>query len=149
MSTFEVNITFHYNRLSWSILIPLNLNFVIFNNEYFIQISTQVSVTPTRVKQMRRLDEAREPTDVFLGPFTPKATVSFLDIPVGKTARRFLTIHNKYEDEVKVIRKLVDIYYFWIDMFDANSRFSSRKSQKWSWGCRWNGRVMLQRRMDM
>lgn len=51
---------------------------------------------------MRRLDEVREPTDVFMGPFTPKATVSFVDIPVGKTARRFVTVHNKFEDEIKV-----------------------------------------------
>uniref|UniRef100_A0A336KZE0 CSON002493 protein n=1 Tax=Culicoides sonorensis TaxID=179676 RepID=A0A336KZE0_CULSO len=63
----------------------------------------EVSVTPTRVKQMRQTDEARIPTDVFMGPFTPKATVSFVDIPVGKTARRFLTIHNKFDDETKIL----------------------------------------------
>lgn len=51
---------------------------------------------------MRKLEEVRAPTDVLMGPFTPKVVVAYVDIPVSKIARRFLTIHNRYDDETQV-----------------------------------------------
>ncbi|XP_055616188.1 protein abnormal spindle [Toxorhynchites rutilus septentrionalis] len=62
----------------------------------------EVNVTPTRGQPKRRT-ESREPTLVFLGPFTPKATVIFEGVPVGKTARRQLIVKNPYDGEIKVL----------------------------------------------
>lgn len=64
-------------------------------------------MTPTRLKNLKRRDEAREPTYVLLAPFSPKATVAFEDIPVSKTARRFLLLKNPSECDIKVKSKKV------------------------------------------
>lgn len=65
-------------------------------------VSPQVTVTPPRGGQPKRRTESREPTLVMLGPFTPKATVIFEGVPVGKTARRQLVVRNPYDGEIKV-----------------------------------------------
>lgn len=44
----------------------------------------------------------REPTDVLLGLFSAKSIVTFEDIPITKTARRTLHIHNPTDDVLKV-----------------------------------------------
>ncbi|XP_053698807.1 protein abnormal spindle [Sabethes cyaneus] len=62
----------------------------------------QVSITPTR-SQPKRRTESREPTLVILGPFTPKATVIFEGVPVGKTARRQMLIKNPHNEQIKVL----------------------------------------------
>ncbi|ETN63476.1 microtubule binding protein [Anopheles darlingi] len=61
----------------------------------------EVSCTPPRVAA-RRNNEAREPTLVQLGPFTPKAIVVFEGVPVGKTARRQLILRNTHKSAVEV-----------------------------------------------
>ncbi|XP_039447845.1 protein abnormal spindle-like [Culex pipiens pallens] len=63
----------------------------------------EVTVTPPRGGQPKRRTESREPTLVMLGPFTPKATVIFEGVPVGKTARRQLVVRNPYDGEIKVL----------------------------------------------
>lgn len=64
----------------------------------------EVKVTPTRpTAQPKRRTESREPTLVMLGPFTPKATVIFDGVPVGKSARRELIVKNPYDEEIKVL----------------------------------------------
>lgn len=68
----------------------------------FFLLILKVNVTPTRLKNLKRRDEAREPTYVLLAPFSPKATVAFEDIPVTKTARRFLLLKNPSECDIKV-----------------------------------------------
>lgn len=60
-------------------------------------------VTPTRVKNARRKNAAREPTAVVLAPFSAKSVVTFEDIPVAKTARRFINITNPCDEELEVI----------------------------------------------
>ncbi|XP_058467772.1 protein abnormal spindle [Malaya genurostris] len=62
----------------------------------------EVKLTPTRGQPKRR-SESREPTLVLLGPFTPKATVIFEGVPVGKTARRQLFVKNPYDGTIKVL----------------------------------------------
>lgn len=62
----------------------------------------KVVVTPTRVKNARRKIAAREPTSVVLAPFSAKSVVTFDDIPVSKTARRFLNITNPTDEELTV-----------------------------------------------
>lgn len=62
----------------------------------------QVVVTPTRVKNARRKIAAREPTAVVLAPFSAKSVVTFDDIPVTKTARRFLNITNPSDEDLEV-----------------------------------------------
>lgn len=62
----------------------------------------QVVVTPTRVKNARRKNAAREPTIVALAPFSAKSVVTFEDIPVTKTARRFLNITNPCDEDLEV-----------------------------------------------
>ncbi|XP_055525020.1 protein abnormal spindle [Wyeomyia smithii] len=62
----------------------------------------QITITPTRCPPKQRT-ETREPTLVQLGPFTPKATVVFEGIPVGKTARRQMLIKNPYNEQIKVL----------------------------------------------
>ncbi|XP_050085131.1 protein abnormal spindle [Anopheles aquasalis] len=61
----------------------------------------EVSCTPPRVAA-RKNNEAREPTLVQLGPFTPKAIVVFEGVPVGKTARRQLILRNAHTSAVEV-----------------------------------------------
>ncbi len=51
---------------------------------------------------MQKISENREPTVVILGPFTPKAIVTFEDIPISKTARRFLSIRNPADVDFEV-----------------------------------------------
>ncbi|XP_065076983.1 protein abnormal spindle [Ochlerotatus camptorhynchus] len=63
----------------------------------------EVNVTPTRGSQPKRRTESREPTLVVLGPFTPKATVIFEGVPIGKTACRQLVVQNPYNEEIKVL----------------------------------------------
>uniref|UniRef100_A0A1Q3F2Q2 Putative microtubule binding protein n=1 Tax=Culex tarsalis TaxID=7177 RepID=A0A1Q3F2Q2_CULTA len=63
----------------------------------------EVTVTPPRGGPPKRRTESREPTLVMLGPFTPKATVIFEGVPVGKTARRQLVVRNPYDGEIKVL----------------------------------------------
>ncbi|XP_050079475.1 protein abnormal spindle [Anopheles maculipalpis] len=63
----------------------------------------QVTCTPPRHTAVaKRTNDSREPTLVLLGPFTPKATVVFDGIPVGKSARRFLIVRNANKTLVKV-----------------------------------------------
>ncbi|XP_052891849.1 protein abnormal spindle [Anopheles moucheti] len=59
----------------------------------------EVTCTPPRAK---RAQESREPTVVLLGPFTPKATVVFEGVPVGKSARRLLIVRNTNKTLVQV-----------------------------------------------
>uniref|UniRef100_A0A182QS01 Calponin-homology (CH) domain-containing protein n=1 Tax=Anopheles farauti TaxID=69004 RepID=A0A182QS01_9DIPT len=61
----------------------------------------EVTCTPPRVVA-RKTNENREPTLVLLGPFTPKATVVFDGVPVGKSARRLLIIRNTNKAVVQV-----------------------------------------------
>ncbi|XP_052867469.1 protein abnormal spindle [Anopheles cruzii] len=61
----------------------------------------EVTCTPPRVVAKRN-NEAREPTLVVLGPFTPKAIVVFEGVPVGKTARRQLILRNAQSSPVEV-----------------------------------------------
>ncbi|XP_055587217.1 protein abnormal spindle [Uranotaenia lowii] len=64
----------------------------------------EVNITPTRVQApIKRRTESREPTLVQLGPFTPRATVIFDGVPVGKTARRQLVVKNPYDETIKVL----------------------------------------------
>lgn len=72
-------------------------------------------MTPTRLKNLKRRDEAREPTYVLLAPFSPRATVAFEDIPVTKTARRFLILKNPSECEIKV--KTAAIFFHPLNIF--------------------------------
>ncbi|XP_037027156.1 protein abnormal spindle [Bradysia coprophila] len=65
----------------------------------------EVVVTPTRVKNARRKNAAREPTAVVLAPFSAKSVVTFEDIPVTKTARRFLNITNPCDDDLEITLK--------------------------------------------
>uniref|UniRef100_A0AAG5CSS1 Calponin-homology (CH) domain-containing protein n=1 Tax=Anopheles atroparvus TaxID=41427 RepID=A0AAG5CSS1_ANOAO len=61
----------------------------------------EVTCTPPR-PVAKKTNEAREPTLVLLGPFTPKATVVFDGVPVGKTARRLLIVRNTNKASVQV-----------------------------------------------
>ncbi|XP_058059914.1 protein abnormal spindle [Anopheles bellator] len=61
----------------------------------------EVTCTPPRVVAKRN-NEAREPTLVVLGPFTPKAIVVFEGVPVGKTARRQVILRNAQGSPVEV-----------------------------------------------
>lgn len=62
----------------------------------------KVAVTPPRMKNARKASVTREPTDVVLGLFSAKSIVTFEDIPITKTARRTLHIHNPTDDVLKV-----------------------------------------------
>ncbi|XP_035902874.1 protein abnormal spindle [Anopheles stephensi] len=63
----------------------------------------EVTCTPPRqAVVVKRTQESREPTLVLLGPFTPKATVVFDGVPVGKSARRFLIVQNTNRTSVQV-----------------------------------------------
>nr|XP_040225158.2 protein abnormal spindle [Anopheles coluzzii] len=62
----------------------------------------EVSCTPPRAVAKPRTNESREPTLVLLGPFTPKATVVFEGVPVGKSARRLLIVRNTNKTLVQV-----------------------------------------------
>ncbi|XP_053669619.1 protein abnormal spindle [Anopheles nili] len=61
----------------------------------------EVTCTPPRIVA-KKPSESREPTLVLLGPFTPKATVVFEGVPVGKVARRLLIIRNTNKSLVQV-----------------------------------------------
>ncbi|KFB52682.1 AGAP003703-PA-like protein [Anopheles sinensis] len=61
----------------------------------------EVTCTPPR-PVLKKTNEAREPTLVILGPFTPKATVVFDGVPIGKTARRLLIVRNTNKATVQV-----------------------------------------------
>lgn len=72
-------------------------------------------VTPTRVKNARRKIAAREPTAVVLAPFSAKSVVTFDDIPVTKTARRFLNITNPSDEdlEVRILTDYIALSYIY------------------------------------
>lgn len=57
------------------------------------------------MKNARRKIAAREPTTVVLAPFSSKSVVTFDDIPVTKTARRFLNITNPSDEDLEVTLK--------------------------------------------
>lgn len=59
-------------------------------------------VTPTHQKNARKLSAVREPTLVVLAPFSAKSIVTFEDIPILKTAKRYLTINNPSDTDIKV-----------------------------------------------
>ncbi|XP_058174373.1 protein abnormal spindle [Anopheles ziemanni] len=61
----------------------------------------EVTCTPPRPVP-KKTNEAREPTLVILGPFTPKAIVVFDGVPIGKTARRLLIVRNTNKAAVQV-----------------------------------------------
>ncbi|XP_055315323.1 protein abnormal spindle [Sitodiplosis mosellana] len=63
----------------------------------------EVAVTPPRIRNAQKVSASREPTDVVLGLFSAKSIVTFEDIPVTKTARRTLHIHNPTDDVLKVL----------------------------------------------
>uniref|UniRef100_A0A6B2EBG0 Putative microtubule binding protein n=1 Tax=Phlebotomus kandelakii TaxID=1109342 RepID=A0A6B2EBG0_9DIPT len=63
----------------------------------------EVGITPTRVKNARKRDEAREPTLVTMAPFSAKSIVTFEEIPVNKIARRVLLVENPTSSEIKVL----------------------------------------------
>uniref|UniRef100_A0A182PU03 Metalloendopeptidase n=1 Tax=Anopheles epiroticus TaxID=199890 RepID=A0A182PU03_9DIPT len=62
----------------------------------------EVTCTPPRAVAKPRTNESREPTVVLLGPFTPKATVVFDGVPLGKSARRLLIVRNTNRTPVQV-----------------------------------------------
>lgn len=51
-------------------------------------------ITPTRIRNARQTSAAREPIDAIMAPFSAKAIVTFEDVPLTKTARRTLNVHN-------------------------------------------------------
>ncbi|XP_017142609.1 protein abnormal spindle [Drosophila miranda] len=61
----------------------------------------EVTVTPSRLKQKKHI-EGREPAAVFMAPFSGKAIVQFEDVPVTKTARRFVRVINPSDDDIEV-----------------------------------------------
>lgn len=62
----------------------------------------QVRVTPQRVKNTRMVAQNREPVRLMMAPFSSKAVITFEDIPLTKTARRFLIIENPTEEPLHV-----------------------------------------------
>lgn len=62
-------------------------------------LSPQVRLTPQRLKNTRTMTQNREPVRLMMAPFSSKSVITFEDIPVTKTARRFLIIENPLEDE--------------------------------------------------
>ncbi|XP_034660450.1 protein abnormal spindle [Drosophila subobscura] len=61
----------------------------------------EVTVTPSRLKQKKHI-EGREPAVVVMAPFSAKAIVQFEDVPVTKTARRFVRVINPSDDDIEV-----------------------------------------------
>ncbi|KAH8382432.1 hypothetical protein KR009_003505, partial [Drosophila setifemur] len=61
----------------------------------------QITVTPSRLKQKKRV-EGREPAAVVMAPFSAKAIVQFEDVPVTKTARRLVRVINPSDDDIEV-----------------------------------------------
>lgn len=62
----------------------------------------QVRLTPQRVKNTRIVTQNREPVRLMMAPFSSKCVVTFEEIPVTKTARRFLIIENPLEQPLSV-----------------------------------------------
>ncbi|XP_034486425.1 protein abnormal spindle isoform X2 [Drosophila innubila] len=60
-----------------------------------------ITVTPSRLKQKKRI-EGREPAVVVMAPFSAKAIVQFEDVPVSKTARRFVRVINPSDEDIEV-----------------------------------------------
>lgn len=88
MSAFEVSV-YSYFR---------------FKNEFvYCSFSLQITVTPSRLKQKKRV-EGREPAAVVMAPFSAKAIVQFEDVPVTKTARRIVRVINPSDDDIEVSR---------------------------------------------
>lgn len=88
--------------------------------------SKQIAVTPPRIQNARKISASREVTDVVLGLFSAKSIVTFEDIPVTKSARRILHIHNPTNDILKV-RYLFftpPIYIKWLH-FEKFKQFNS------------------------
>lgn len=92
MSAFEVNL----------LLMCRSPQILLMSQNYVNSFKSKFVVTPTRVRNARKLTENREPTVVSLGAFTPKATVTFEDVPVTKTAKRFIVIQNPVNAEIEV-----------------------------------------------
>lgn len=68
-------------------------------------------MTPPHIKNAQKKAASREPTIVVLALFSAKSIVTFEDIPVTKTARRVLNIHNPTDDVLKVIM-IQKMYFF-------------------------------------
>ena len=92
MSAFQVNL----------LLMCRSPNILLMSPNYVNSLKSKFVVTPTRVRNARKLTENREPTVVILGAFTPKAIVTFEDVPVTKTAKRYIVIQNPTEEEIEV-----------------------------------------------
>ncbi|XP_022209466.2 protein abnormal spindle [Drosophila obscura] len=61
----------------------------------------EVTVTPSRQKHKKPI-EGREPAVVVMAPFSAKAIVQFEDVPVTKTARRFVRVINPSDEDIEV-----------------------------------------------
>lgn len=92
MSAFEVNL----------FLMLRSPNVLLMSKNYVDSFKSKFVVTPTRVRNARKLTENREPTIVSLGAFTAKAIVTFEDVPVTKSAKRFIVIQNPVNEEITV-----------------------------------------------
>ncbi|XP_054747407.1 protein abnormal spindle [Anastrepha obliqua] len=95
----------------------------------------EVVITPPRSKCKKRI-ESREPTDVVMAPFSAKSTVQFEDVPVGKTARRFLRIVNPSDQDIEVrvikpIRAEYNISISWTEMVVPRSK-SAEMEMVWN-----------------
>lgn len=75
-------------------------------------VKQKITVTPTRIRNVEMRTVEREPTIVILEPFTAKSIVTFDEIPLTKTARRFLIVKNSTDNELTIkLSKLVDPVY--------------------------------------
>lgn len=59
----------------------------------------------------RKTMASREPTDVVMAPFSCKSVVTFEEVPVTKTARRYLCIKNPSDGDLKVIKPFIKINF--------------------------------------
>lgn len=59
-------------------------------------------MTPQRLKNTRMVAQNREPVRLMMAPFSSKSVITFEDIPVSKTARRFLIIENPTDEPLQV-----------------------------------------------
>lgn len=91
-------------------------NMTINTTNFFSLALFQVAVTPPRIQNARKVSAVREPTQVVLAPFSAKSIVAFEDIPVTKTAKRYMHIHNPTDDVLKVIFAPS----FVVDIFDIS-----------------------------
>lgn len=62
-------------------------------------------VTPTRIRNGRKITAAREPIIALMAPFSGKSIVAFEDVPVTKTARRYVHVQNPTDKPLQVNTK--------------------------------------------